>query len=307
MPGDYVLELDLVHEGVRWFGCDTRIEMTIDPPGSTRLFDRGSPVPAALANVGPGFVDRLARISGLDLREIGRRLLRPGPPVEVPVLALGSRHVRLRPASSDVRVLDLTFSRQYHLPPRSIGHPRLILDLGANIGLTMAHFAHLFRGAHTVGVEMDSANAALCRANVAPWSRRCSVVEAAIFARAGRATYQKLPGNEWGYRLGDVRPGEGELVWVPTLTLDMLLDSISPRRVDFMKVDVEGTERDLFRSGGSWVDRVACVAVETHEPYSAHECADDLARLGFEAAVDDRHWGQSVVAFRAGGGRRVRP
>jgi FkbM family methyltransferase len=281
--------------------------MTIDPPGSTRLFDRGSPVPAALANVDPGFVDRLARISGLDVREIPRRLLRPGPPVVVPILALGSQHVRLRPASSDVRVLDLTFSRHYHLPPRSSGHPQLVLDLGANIGLTMAHFAHLFRGAHVVGVEMDSANAALCRANVAPRSRRCSVVEAAIFAQAGQAPYRPLPGDEWAHHLGDVRPGEGELVWVPTLTLDMLLDSIAPRRrVDFMKVDVEGTERDLFRAGGSWVDRVECLAVETHEPYSAHECADDLARLGFEAAVDERHWGQSVIAFRAGGGRRGR-
>jgi FkbM family methyltransferase len=200
-----------------------------------------------------------------------------------------------------VRVLDLTFSRKYHLPPDSIGRPRLIVDVGANVGLTMAHFAHLFPRARVVGVEMDSANAALCRANVAPWSRRCSVVEAAVFARNGRAPYRKLPGNEWGYRLGDVGPGEGELVWVRTLTLDALLDSVpSTRQVDFMKVDVEGAERDLFQVGGNWINRVTCLTVETHEPYSPQECAADLARLGYEAAADDRHWGQSVIAFRPG-------
>jgi len=31
-PGDYVLEVDLVHEGVRWFDCGLRVPVTVVPP-----------------------------------------------------------------------------------------------------------------------------------------------------------------------------------------------------------------------------------------------------------------------------------
>ena len=45
---DYVLDVDLVHEHVRWFGCGVRARVTVEPPVGAGLL--GGRVP-------PGFLD----------------------------------------------------------------------------------------------------------------------------------------------------------------------------------------------------------------------------------------------------------
>jgi len=45
---DYVLEFDLVHEHVRWFGCEVRARVTVEPPANAGLL--GGTLP-------PGFLD----------------------------------------------------------------------------------------------------------------------------------------------------------------------------------------------------------------------------------------------------------
>jgi hypothetical protein len=59
--------------------------------------------------------------------------------------------------------------------------------------------------------------------------------------------------------------------------------------VDYVKMDVEGAERELLRSPG-WNEQVRCIKVEVDEPYTLEECVTDLRRLGFTAQIDQDHW-----------------
>ncbi len=216
----------------------------------------------------------------------------------MPIPALGGHAVRVRPATSDLRVIDNTFWGRYHLPPPELAAPGVVVDLGSNIGLTMSHFALLFANARIAGVELDSGNAVLCRRNIAAWSDRCTVLQAAIWSDDGEVAYHRNPDEAWAYRFG-VR-GDGAAVTVKARTLDTVLESILPNEtIDFLKVDIEGAEQHLLRAGGNWVDRVRVLKVETHEPYSVAACVRDLGRIGFSARPDDAHWGGAVVARKA--------
>ena len=92
-----------------------------------------------------------------------------GRAVRLKLRQLGGREVLVRPSTSDVDTVWGTFAGAYHRPPaEALEHgPRLVWDLGANIGLTMADLAERHPGARVVGVELDSENAALARLNVA--------------------------------------------------------------------------------------------------------------------------------------------
>ena len=89
----------------------------------------------------------------------------PRSPARLRLRPLGGREVLVRPGTSDADTVWGTFARGYHLPPPEVGTPRTIWDLGANIGLTMAHFACVFPGSRVIGVELDAENAALAHHN----------------------------------------------------------------------------------------------------------------------------------------------
>ena len=74
------------------------------------------------------------------------------------VQALGC-DIAVRQGTKDYCAVRDTFAGRYHLPPSGIT-PETILDLGVNIGMTMAHFAVLYRRARMIGVELDADNAA---------------------------------------------------------------------------------------------------------------------------------------------------
>ena len=200
---------------------------------------------------------------------------------------LGDRPMLLRRRGSDARVLWDTIHGRYHLPPGDLASAdaRLIIDLGSNIGLTMAHLATRFTRARVLGVEPDPGSASLARNNIEPWRDRCELVEAAIWPTDGAVNLATREGSEWAAHVG---PAAGATV--EAISLDSLLAQTAPDRVDYMKVDIEGAERDVLRAGGDWPRRVERLKVEVHPPYTVTECAEDLQAIGYEPTIDERHW-----------------
>jgi FkbM family methyltransferase len=222
-----------------------------------------------------------------------------GKVVRIRLRPLGGRPVLIRPSTSDVDTIWGTFAGHYHRPPPEAGTPRLIWDLGANIGLTMADLAEHHPGARVVGLEMDPENAALAHENLRPWGGRCEVIEAAAWPRDGELRYVRLSGATSAHYVTGA-PLEAD----PAVTN---ADALSPYSllaldgrdavVDFAKIDVEGAERELLRENAGWTRRVRTVSVEVHDPYTVEECRRDLEALGFETRVDPRHWA-CVIGFR---------
>jgi FkbM family methyltransferase len=233
---------------------------------------------------------RIAHHQGSGGRAVGLRL-RP----------LGGRRVLVRPSTSDVDTVWGTFARGYHRPPEELaGRPvRLILDLGANIGLTMADVAVRFPQARVVGIELDGDNVLLARANLAPWRGRCEVVHGAVWTSDTEVFYAPLPGHTAGHQIGGTgSDSPAGTVRVPAFSLNTLLDRHAPGgQVDYLKMDVEGAECALLSETVEWARRVACMKVEVHHPYGVDDCERDMRALGFETRTDPRHRG-CVIGVR---------
>jgi SAM-dependent methyltransferase len=102
--------------------------------------------------------------------------------------------VQLRPDTTDDQVFHETFVKRFHVPPKEIC-PATVLDLGCNIGLTVAHFEVLSPTAEIIGVDLDSENCVVARRNC----RRARILKVAVSGTSGTQTYS---GEEaWGLRL----------------------------------------------------------------------------------------------------------
>lgn len=211
------------------------------------------------------------------------------PAVAFPVRALGHRPVHVRPGTSDITVFLETFIDGYHLPPATLkpDSVRRVWDLGSNIGLTIAHYAQLFPRASISGVELDERTAAVARSNIRSFGARCAVFTGAVWHEDGTVEYLIETGSEYAARVTEPR-SDRKHRRAPCYSLNTLLRQDT--WVDFMKMDIEGAEQAVLKKNTEWAERVGCLKVEVHSPYTVEECEADLRRLGFWTDVDRRHW-----------------
>jgi FkbM family methyltransferase len=192
------------------------------------------------------------------------------------------REVELRPDTTDAQVFHETFVKRFHVPPEEI-RPATVLDLGCNIGLTVAHFEVLWPHAEIIGVELDSENCVVARRNC----RRARILNVAVSATSGRQTYS---GEEaWGFRLDP----SGDRA-VEARTLDELT-GLFGGGADFVKMDIEGAEWDVVQAPGAWPERVGTLLIEIHGTEGRRQEGIDemmgyLRDKGFTCRKHEAHW-----------------
>jgi FkbM family methyltransferase len=153
-------------------------------------------------------------------------------------------HVRDRSELFVVR--EVLYDEEYDVaPPRP---PRVILDLGAHIGVSAIYWVSRFPGIPIIAVEPDPRNAAGLERNVGHLPE-VTIVHAAVGHETGTAQLARRR-HSWGSNIND-----GGGMPVPMVTIDSLLHDI--RGPVLLKIDVEGSEWDALRSADlSSVDAV---------------------------------------------------
>lgn len=140
--------------------------------------------------------------------------------------------------------------------------PITIVDCGANVGYTSAYFLSQFPAAHVISIEPFPANVDLCRRNLEPYGARASVHAAAIWSAPRTLEVNGVEGKEWGVKVRVPASGDGsriEAIDIPSLGLE---------RIDLLKIDIEGSEIELFRDGNAagWLPTVKNIVIELHGP-----------------------------------------
>ena len=203
--------------------------------------------------------------------------------LRVRVKPLGGRAVELRPGTTDAQMLRETFRDNVHRP--TAPQVSTIVDIGANIGITVAYNALRYPEARIVAVELDAGNVALARRNTAEWADRVELRHGAAWVEDGEVTYVNDRGLEFGFYVNEGGSGRA-----PALSMETILGLVpADGRVDFLKMDVEGVEARLLKpSVPHWADRVDEIALQVHHDYTVEDCVRDLTALGFTAAPDTR-------------------
>ena len=174
-------------------------------------------------------------------------------------MAIGGREFPVMLAThADLEVLrEIVVEGEYDLLPTS--DARVIVDLGAHIGLSVLRLLAANPRACVLAVEPDPYLIAQLQANVA--GLPVAVVNAAVAAESGSATLYRSDTFSWANSLRPTSPGQSA-VTVPCITFDELLADAGISRIDLLKIDIEGAEWDAFPGG--LPTKVASVVGELH-------------------------------------------
>jgi FkbM family methyltransferase len=174
----------------------------------------------------------------------------------------------------------------------------VILDLGSNVGYTIAYFKALYPSSRIIGAELDRANYELCLKNIKKYSN-CRVFNIAIWKEDGSISYGGP--DEQSYAIGTAME---KTRTVPSFTVQTLLALSKVKHVHYLKMDIEGAEIPILRENPAWLDIVDAMRIEVHEQPdtqvadSIEEVCTILTARGFICIKDAGHW-SNVVAIRS--------
>lgn len=170
----------------------------------------------------------------------------------------------------------------------------LIIDAGANAGLTTGLLAEEWKKATVIGIEMNPDTAQRARENVVEFSDRVQIVIAALGYPERDAIAIFTTANAVDH-LKDYPWQEGTEHSVRVKTLDTVLEEcgVSDQTIDFLKMDIEGAEWEVLHDGGKWPERTKVLVLEGHSNYySGQQFIDATIALGFD--VYQREDGQII-------------
>lgn len=180
-------------------------------------------------------------------------------------------------------------------------HGMHCVDLGANSGhFTMLMALYTGGTGRVLSVEPDPIMLARCRTNV--WSNGMRTVEL-LCAACGSPRVSRLyldAGGGGDNRLVQYDGEDRSYVLTPVLSLNQITDLLPERRVDFLKIDVQGAEPEVFASGDAFFARTPDLGMLVeYDPYalegfghSGRQVTDALHRLGFHVFILNSRMGR---------------
>ena len=195
----------------------------------------------------------------------------------------------LRIDDSDIRVFKQIFvDNEYdslNLPETA----KTIIDLGANIGLSVFFFIKKFPDARIVAVEPDAVNFSIMEKNLEKFSKSVSLLQAAIWPTDGEVTLVTEDDNHaslgaWGVRT-EASNGNPALS-VKAVSIPTIMKQYDMDFVDILKVDIEGAEYELFEKNyEDWIDKVGLVIIETHDRFKPN--SEAVVRKALKGRFDE--------------------
>ncbi|HEV2479880.1 MAG TPA: FkbM family methyltransferase [Puia sp.] len=154
-----------------------------------------------------------------------------------------------------------------------------ILDAGSNIGLTTLYLKAFFPQSTVICIEPSRNTHAILEENIrindlsgvstemkGLWSKNCFLKEKKF-----------RDGKEWSFSLEESTeesPGA-----IQAVTISELMNKYGLQTIDFLKIDIEGGEKNIFLDApgpADWLGRVRMIAIEIHDEVN---CRNQIERL----------------------------
>lgn len=152
--------------------------------------------------------------------------------------------------------------------------PITMIDAGANIGLTCLYFKSYFPNLLITALEPSEDTFSRLENNIV--NNKLSgvtLLKKGLWPSITRlkADTSFRDGQDWAFRLIEAKPNEEALF--ETTKIEELINDYNIETIDFLKIDIEGGEVELFGdfSQINWLEKVRVIALEIHDEFDCRE------------------------------------
>ncbi len=192
--------------------------------------------------------------------------------------------------TQDMPMVQEIFKRQDYLLPleKSLNDGAIVVDLGANIGLVSIYFhQHYFPNARFIAVEPSPKNIEVLQKNLAANIPKSEIVPAVVSDKVGMVC---IDDTEVGYNVHILHHQKAEYTEggggteVIALTMAKIIEDLKIDRIDLLKMDIEGAEKEVMKDAAAWLSKVQMMVLELHGDYTEAHLRKDIEPLGFHVS-----------------------
>lgn len=170
--------------------------------------------------------------------------------------------IYVRKASSDVKLFkQILVYNEYEFALSSF-NPSFIIDAGANIGLSSLFFARKYPSASIVALEPEDNNYSMLKKNTIAYPNIIPI-HAGLWTKKCKLEIVSYDVDSTGFM---VREATSQTVQaISACSINDLLIQHSVTKLDMIKLDIEGAEREILTENNSWLEKTKIVIVELHD------------------------------------------
>lgn len=138
-----------------------------------------------------------------------------------------------------------------------------VIDLGANIGLAAVFFKNKFPECIVISVEPEEKNFKMLKRNTTNY-KNVFILNNAIWNESKNLFIENTKDGEWGFMVSQESDFPEQTI--KSITIDQIIEEYKLISLDVLKIDIEGSEKDLFQTNfEKWLPITKRIVIELHE------------------------------------------
>jgi len=173
--------------------------------------------------------------------------------------------------------------------------PKTIVDAGANVGYASLWFTLKYKDAKIIAIEPEDSNFAVLCKNIESF-KNIIPIKFALWYKETKLHIFDTGYDHAGYAVRESK--DKSIGSTPTITIPQILKKYNMDKIDLLKIDIEGAEKDLFENGSDkWINKIGAIFIEIHDRINP-DCPAVIDKIIKEQKFFVYKYGDSVLLLR---------
>jgi FkbM family methyltransferase len=183
---------------------------------------------------------------------------------KVRMISIDGIEICVRTNTSDIYVaISSLFEKEYDYIRAD--NPKFIIDAGANIGTSSIFFAEKYPNARIIAVEPEESNFDQLLQNTKNY-KNITPIKVGVWGASEKRTMKNQFSGHWGYTISDTQKrSEPTGQEINCITIGNIMEKYGIEKIDILKMDIEGSEKNVLENSSDWIDSVEILTVELHD------------------------------------------
>ncbi len=137
-----------------------------------------------------------------------------------------------------------------------------IIDAGANIGLSAIYLANNYPESTIVALEVEESNFELLKKNTAFYSKIIPLFKG-LWNKKTFLSIDNPQEESWSFTVSEAQEKDDKSI--EGIGVLDLLKEYDFKKIDLLKIDIEGAELEVLSNSHTWIDNVNTIALEVHK------------------------------------------